>query len=68
MNPVADALAAAARLAKERIRFTCIGLEPNRGFLRELAAAARGTLHIVDELEHTLLSEIAHTERRRIRL
>jgi len=68
MNPVVDAQSAAARLARERICFSCIGLEPNRGFLRELAAAARGTLHIVDELEQTLLSEIAHSERRRIRL
>lgn len=68
MNPVADAQTAAARLARDKVRFSCIGLEPNRGFLKELAAAARGTLHIVDELEHTLLSEIAHTERRRLRL
>lgn len=68
MNPVADAQTAAAKLARERVRFSCIGLEPNRGFLKDLAAAAHGTLHIVDELEHTLLSEIAHTERRRLRL
>jgi len=68
MNPVADAHTAAVRLGKEGVRFSCIGLEPNRGFLRDLAAGARGTLHVVDELEHALLSEIAHTERRRLRI
>ncbi len=68
MNPVADAQTAARALAKEKVRFSCIGLEPNRGFLRDLAAAARGTLHIVEELESSLLSEIAHSERRRLRL
>jgi magnesium chelatase subunit D len=68
MNPVADAQEAACRLAREKVRFSCVGLEPNRDFLRDLAAAARGTLHVVDELEQTLLSEIAHSERRRLRL
>lgn len=68
MNPVADAQEAAARLAREKIRFTCIGLEPNRDFLHDLTVAARGNLHVVEELEHSLLSEIAHSERRRLRL
>lgn len=68
MNPVNDALSAARVLAKEKVRFSCIGLEPNLDFLRDLTAAARGALHVVEELEQTLLSEIAHTERRRVRL
>ncbi len=68
MNPVADALAAARLLAKDRVRFSCIGLEPNLDFLKDLAASARGTLHVVDELDQALLSEIAHSERRRVRL
>jgi magnesium chelatase subunit D len=68
MNPIADALAAARALARDRIRFSCIGLEPNLDFLRDLAAGARGTLHVVEELDQALLSEIAHSERRRVRL
>lgn len=68
MNPVADSLTAARSLAKERIRFSCIGLEPNLEFLKDLSAAARGTLHVVQELDQALLSEIAHAERKRVRL
>jgi magnesium chelatase subunit D len=68
MNPVADAFTAARVLAKEKIRFSCVGLEPNLEFLKDLAAAARGTLHVVGELDQALLSEIAHAERRRVRL
>ena len=68
MNPIADALAAARALARDRIRFSCVGLEPNLDFLRDLAAGARGTLHVVEELDQALLSEIAHSERRRVRL
>ncbi|MCL6581053.1 MAG: VWA domain-containing protein [Firmicutes bacterium] len=68
LNPIADALAAARLLAKDRVRLSCVGLEPNLDFLRELAAAGRGTLHVLGELDQTLLSEIAHSERRRLRL
>ncbi len=68
MNPIADAMTAARQLAKEKVRFSCIGLEPNLDFLKDLAAAARGTLHVVQELDQALLSEIAHSERRRVRL
>ncbi len=68
MNPISDAVTAARALAKDKVRFSCIGLEPNLDFLKDLAAAARGTLHVVGELDQTLLSEIAHSERRRIRL
>ncbi|RJQ11052.1 MAG: VWA domain-containing protein [Bacillota bacterium] len=68
MNPVSDALGAAKQLAKDRVRFSCIGLEPNLDFLKDLAASAKGTLHVVEELDQALLSEIAHSERRRVRL
>ncbi len=68
MNPVADSLTAARSVAKERIRFSCIGLEPNLEFLKDLSAAAHGTLHVVQELDQALLSEIAHAERKRVRL
>jgi len=67
MNPIADAITAARALAKERVRFSCIGLEPNLDFLKDLAGAARGTLHVVSELDQALLSEIAHIERQRVR-
>jgi magnesium chelatase subunit D len=64
LNPLDDALSAAARLPVERVRFSCIGLEPNRTFLDNLAGVARGSLYIVDELNRESLVSIAHRERR----
>lgn len=64
LNPLEDAMAAAGRLPGQRIRFSCIGLEPNRSFLDGLAANARGSLYIVDELSRESLVTIAHRERK----
>ena len=64
LNPIEDALSVSMRLPEEKVRFSCIGLEPNRAFLDALAGTARGTLYIVDELKREALVSIAHQERR----
>lgn len=50
-HPMDDARQAATELSRHRLRLVCLGLEPNRGFLTELAAVARGSLYVVEELE-----------------
>lgn len=62
LSPVEDALEAAKRLAKKGVRLGCIGLEPNRGFLKQMVKYAKGTLYIVDELEASTLAAIARKE------
>lgn len=62
MSPVDDALEAAKKLAKRGVRLGCVGLEPNRGFLRQMVTNARGALYIVDELEASTLAAIAKRE------
>lgn len=62
LSPVDDALEAAKQLARRGVRLGCIGLEPNRGFLRQMAANAKGALYIVDELEASTLAAIARKE------
>ncbi len=64
LSPIDDALDAARRLAKRGIRVGCIGLEPNQSFLRELVAAAKGTLYVVTELEASTMAAIARRERK----
>ncbi|HHY35161.1 MAG TPA: VWA domain-containing protein [Firmicutes bacterium] len=63
LSPVDDAIDAARKLARRGIKLGCIGLEPNRGFLKQMVEAARGTLYIVDELESPVLASIARKER-----
>lgn len=63
LSPIDDALEAAKRLAKRGIRLGCIGLEPNRSFLKQMVAEAKGTLYVVDELEASTLAAIARKER-----
>jgi len=67
VNPLEDALEAAAMVAERKIRFGCIGLEPNRRYLKELVQRGRGTLYVVEELDKHVLANIAHQERRRYR-
>lgn len=50
-NPVTDALAAAARVADQRLTFGCIGLEPSRSYLTAIAAKGNGSLYILEDLE-----------------
>lgn len=63
LSPVDDAIDAARKLARRGIKLGCIGLEPNRGFLKQMVEAARGTLYVVDELESSVLASIARKER-----
>lgn len=63
LNPIADACRAAESVARSRVEFACIGLEPNREFLELLARSAHGRLHIVSELEREQMVEVVHRER-----
>lgn len=66
VNPIEDALTAASRVAREHIRFGCIGLLPSRAYLENLARTGGGTLYVLDELDRDSLVRIAHTERGKI--
>jgi magnesium chelatase subunit D len=63
LNPIDDALQAAESIPAMKVRFGCVGLEPNKSFLDSLARKAGGTLYIVDELDREALATIAHRER-----
>ena len=65
LNPLEDALQAASMLERARMRFGCIGLQPNKTFLQALSKRAHGTLYVVDELERETLASIANRERHR---
>ncbi|MCL4424892.1 MAG: VWA domain-containing protein [Firmicutes bacterium] len=67
VNPIQDALEAAGYLARGRLSFGCIGLQPNRSFLEDLVRRGNGTLYVVNELEKGLLVSIARQERERLR-
>lgn len=63
-----DALEAAARIAKNKIRLLCIGVEANRGFLEKLADVGRGKLFVVDDLNRSNLINIVKHEKRLMNL
>lgn len=63
IDPLADALEAARQVGRGKIPFGCIGLQPSRRYLEELARQAGGTLHVVEELDEEALVTIAHRER-----
>jgi magnesium chelatase subunit D len=65
-DPARDALMAAEQISKNELPFTCIGLAPNRGFLRKLAEIAHGTLYVVDEFDRDLLAKLVRDERERV--
>ncbi|GAB6876087.1 vWA domain-containing protein [Thermaerobacter litoralis] len=65
-NPLEDAVQVARQLGQGRfgrVGFTCIGLQPNERYLRELVRVAGGRLYVVDELERDTLVSIVHRER-----
>ena len=66
LDPLADALAAARQVSKARVPLGVIGLQPSRRYLGELAKAAAGSLHVVEELDADALMAFAHRERRRL--
>jgi magnesium chelatase subunit D len=65
-DPARDALTAAEQIAQNNIPFTCIGLAPNKGFLRRLTEIARGTLYIVEEFDRDVLAKLVKDERSRV--
>ncbi len=58
-DPINDAVSAADRIAKNKINFCCIGLQPNKDCLIKITDAARGKLYILDELNREGLVEVA---------
>ncbi len=62
-DPARDALTAAERISDAGIPFTCIGLSPNKSFLKRLSEVARGTLYIVEEFDRDLLAKLVVDER-----
>ncbi|MGI5921563.1 MAG: VWA domain-containing protein [Syntrophomonadaceae bacterium] len=64
MDAKADALAAAARLAQNKVRFICIGVESNRLFLEKLTRKAEGALYLVDDLNKDNLINIVRSEKK----
>ncbi|MDD4568821.1 MAG: VWA domain-containing protein [Tepidanaerobacteraceae bacterium] len=58
-DPIRDAVCAAEKIAKNKINFCCIGLQPNKDCLVKITEAAKGKLYILDELNRDVLVEIA---------
>lgn len=67
-DPEKDALEAAARIAKNKIRLLCIGVEANRRFLERLAEVGQGKLFVVDDLNRSNLINIVKHEKRLMNL
>lgn len=65
-DPARDALTAARRIRSAGIPFTCIGLSPNKSFLKRLTQEACGTLYIVEEFDRDLLAKLVAGERGRL--
>lgn len=66
LDAKADALNAAVRVAENKIRFICIGVESNRLYLEKLAKQADGTLYLVDDLNRDNLINIVRYEKKSI--
>jgi magnesium chelatase subunit D len=62
LSPIDDAIDAAKNLTRQGVNLGCIGLEPNRSFLREMMQEAKGALYIVEELEVSKMAAIARRE------
>jgi magnesium chelatase subunit D len=63
LDAKADALEAAALIAKEKIRFICIGVEAHRFYLEKLAEKAEGVVYLVDDLNKDNLINIVRMEK-----
>jgi magnesium chelatase subunit D len=66
IDPLGDGLEAGRLVGQDRVPFGCIGLQPSRRYLEELAKVAGGTLHVVEELNEEALVTIAHRERSKL--
>lgn len=58
-DPINDAVSAAGKIAKNKINFCCIGLQPNKNCLIKVTDAAKGKLYVLDELNREVLVEVA---------
>lgn len=65
MDPIKDALKAATMIADKKLRFVCIGIDPNHKFLPDLAAAGKGNSYIVDDSDKNTLVSIIRDERKK---
>ncbi|MGE5396140.1 MAG: vWA domain-containing protein [Chitinophagales bacterium] len=59
-----DAIEAAQKVADNKIRFICIGVESNQDYLKDLADIAKGKLYVVDDLNRNNLIDIVKYERK----
>ncbi|HHV62279.1 MAG TPA: VWA domain-containing protein [Firmicutes bacterium] len=62
-DPAKDALTAAKEIAKAKVPFICIGLQPNKDYLRRLIQVTGGRLYIVDEFDKDILVQLIRHER-----
>jgi magnesium chelatase subunit D len=58
-DPINDAVSVAGKIAKNKINFCCIGLQPNKDCLIKVTDAAKGKLYVLDELNREVLVEVA---------
>lgn len=63
-DPARDALTAAKRIAEEKVQFMCVGLQPNRDFLKKLVEIACGKLYVVDEFDKDILISLVRCGRK----
>ncbi|WP_418789962.1 vWA domain-containing protein [Phosphitispora sp. TUW77] len=59
-DPIEDALKAASLIAEEKIRFICIGIDPNHEFLPLLAESGKGNTYIVDDNDRNTMIGIVN--------
>lgn len=62
-DALADAVAAAKRLRRERVRLICVGLRPQQNYLQQIAQAAGGVVYVLDELEKHALTRVVWSPR-----
>jgi magnesium chelatase subunit D len=62
-DPYQDALDAGVQVKKAKIHMICIGLEPQKKFLTNLAGCSGASLYIVNDLEHQEIAAITRREK-----
>jgi magnesium chelatase subunit D len=63
-DSIADSLTAARQISAQKIRFVCIGIDPDHRFLPLLAEAGNGNVYIVDENNRKTMIDIVTQERK----
>ncbi|WP_054695428.1 vWA domain-containing protein [Syntrophomonas palmitatica] len=64
MDALADGIEAAGRIAENKVRFICIGVESNRYYLEKVANRGNGVLYLVDDLNKDNLINIVRQEKK----